>query len=441
MHRRIHFLILILALLPFSLTLYAQKPATELMAAEKKLVIDSVSKKLKDIYIFPEVAQKMVTMLSAKYNNGDYDAITDPAQYASKLAMDLENVSQDRHINITFDPAWVQASKKAMTKKDSLDLASRDFPNARADNFGFKTVNILDGNIGYLNLTRFYDPAMGGETVTSAMNFLANTDALIIDLRENGGGRGDLVQLVASYFFDSKPIMIADVYSREDNQHRQDWTLPYVSGRRMIDKPLYLLVGPATFSAAESLCYFLKNRKRAILVGQVTGGGAHPVHHQMLTDRFTIFVPYARSIDPVTNTDWEGTGILPHITVPEKEAMTVAHIAALEGLLKGQAENRSTTWALAALKAHIKPVIIPEATLKSYTGSYAGGIRKLTYEKGELYVQRSGEPKYKLIPLTVDTFHILEIPYIHIKINVENGKSVSLVRRYRDGSNLKDSKD
>ncbi|WP_223609338.1 S41 family peptidase [Chryseobacterium sp. OSA05B] len=425
----------------FSQLFSAQQPIVKLTPAEKKLVIDSICKRLKDIYIFPEKAKKMADGISYKYDRGDYNIIDDPSQFAGKLAADLVNISQDRHINITFDPIWVQTSRKAISKKDSLELLSRDFPNALADNFGFKTVDILAGNIGYLNLTRFYAPALGGDTATSVMNFLSNTESIIIDLRQNDGGRGDMVQLIASYFFESEPIMIADIYSREDDHHRQDWTLPYLPGKRMPDKPLYLLVGQATFSAAESLSYFLKNRNRAILVGQVTGGGAHPVHHKILTDRFTLFIPYARFIDPITNTDWEGTGVIPDIVVSEKEALTTAHIAALEGVVKDQAKSRSKTWALEVVKARIKPIAISPVILKSYTGSYAGGIRKLTYEEGKLYIQRNGEPRYELVPLSGKTFHIEELPYLHIKINTENGKAVSLIRQYNDGSDIQDPKD
>lgn len=432
---------LTLAFLPFSLTLFAQQPAAQLTPAEKKLVIDSISRKLADVYVYPEAAQKMIAALSAKYSNGDYNAITDPSRFAGKLAADLADVSKDRHVNITFDPAWVQASKKALSKKDSLELLNRDFPNARADNFGFRKVAILDGNVGYINLTKFYDPGMGGETAASAMSFLQHIDALIIDLRQNDGGRGDMVQLIASYFFDPDPVMIVDIYSRTGDQHRQDWTLPYVPGKRMTDKPLYLLTGPATFSAAESFVYFLKNRKRATLVGQTTGGGAHPVHHSMLTDRFTIFIPFARPIDPVTKTDWEGAGVAPHIAVPEKEALVVAHMTSLEGLLKDPAENRNAAWALASLKAQVHPVVVPDALLKSYAGSYAGGTRVLTFEKGKMYIQRNGEPRYELVPVSSDTFSIAEMPYLRIKMNLQNGKTTGLERQYNDGSILKDLRD
>lgn len=421
--------------------LYGQSAQLPLTEAEKKMVIDSISKRLADTYIFPEAAQRMVLALSAKARKGDYKAIAVPSQFAAKLAADLVDVSHDQHINISFDPAWVQASKKTISKKDSIEMINRDFPNARADNFGFRKVAILDGNIGYLNLTRFYDPAAGGETAVSAMNFLSNTDALIIDLRQNDGGRGDMVQLIASYFFDPDPVMIVDIYSRAGDQHRQDWTLPYVPGKRLADKPLYLLTGKATFSAAESFLYFLKNRKRATLIGQPTGGGAHPVQHVMLTDRFTMFIPYARPIDPITKTDWEGTGVNPHIVVPENEALLAAHVAALEGIMKGQAENRNAAWALAALKAQISPVVLSDARLKSYTGSYSGGIRNLSFEKGKLYVQRSGGPRYELVPLTSDSFYIPEMPYLQIKVILEKGKIIGLERHYNDGSILKDLKD
>jgi len=441
-HKRICiFKILTLVFLPFSMTLFAQEPADPLTTAEKKLVIDSIGKRLTDIYIFPEAAQKMVAALSAKFIKGDYNAISSPTQFAGKLAADLVDVSHDRHINVTFDPAWVQASKKVISKNDSLELFKRDFPNARADNFGFRKVEILDGNIGYLNLSRFYDPAAGGETAVSAMDFLSNTDALIIDLRQNDGGRGDMVQLIASYFFEPDPILILDIYSRAGNQHQQDWTLPYLPGKRMADKPLYLLTGQGTFSAAESFSYFLKNRRRATLVGQTTGGGAHPVQHQMLTDRFTMFIPYARPVDPTTKTDWEGTGVAPDIAVPEKEALLVAHISALEQVLKGPGRNLSATWALEALKAQAHPIAVPQAILKSYTGSYGAGTRRLTYEKGKLYVERTGASKHELIPLNMDTFYIPETPFLRIRMNVENGKTIGLTRQYNEGSNLKDPKD
>ncbi len=179
---------LLLVLFPFMA--FAQPPITPLTEAEKQQVVDSVVKRLDQMYIYPEVAKKMTSLLVANVKKGKYTAIQDPVQFSDRLTADLVSVSQDKHLGISFDPEWVQQSKIVRTAKDSLDLENKDFPNARQDNFGFKEARILDGNIGYLNLTKFYNPALGGDAAAAAMSFLANTDALIIDLRQNGGGYG-----------------------------------------------------------------------------------------------------------------------------------------------------------------------------------------------------------------------------------------------------------
>jgi hypothetical protein len=273
------------------------------------------------------------------------------------------------------------------------------------------------------------------------MNFLANTDALIIDLRHNGGGYGDMVQFVASYLFDTEQVLILDLYSRENDQHKQDWTLPYVAGNRVPAKPVYILTSPETFSAAESFTYFLKNQKRATIIGETTGGGAHPVHHQRLTDRFTLFVPYGRPIDPITKTGWENTGVKPDIAVPAKDALLTAQITALERLLTAQPENSNAAWALAALKAQQHPVIIPQQVIQSYAGSYSGGIRKLIAENGKLYFQRTGQPRYELLPLADDLFMIPDIPYLRIKMRMDNSKVTGFIRLYNDGSSFIENRD
>jgi retinol-binding protein 3 len=401
---------------------------------EKHQIIDSVNARLIRSYVYPNIAELMSTSIRQKLNSGEYNNIDSPAQFAAQLTSDLVKVSGDRHLNITFDPDWVSASRKVLTRNDSLNLIHKDFPHARRDNFGFKEIKVLDGNIGYLNLTKFYDPKGGGETAAAAMNFLANTDALIIDLRQNGGGYGDMVQLVASYLFDAEPILIVEIESKEQNERRQDWTLPYVPGKRLIDKPVYVLTSNATFSAAESFTYFLKNRKRATVIGETTGGGAHPVQHRALNDRFTIFVPYARPIDPLTKTDWEKTGVKPDISVPAKDALITAQITALEKILASNPGLLQAEWAISYLKAQQQPIKLSLATIKQYAGSYSSGIRKLVVENGELYFQRTGQPKYRLVPLTDRLFMVEELPYLRVRIDLENGKVKGFTRQYDDGT-------
>ncbi|MCG3120544.1 MAG: hypothetical protein ALAOOOJD_03288 [bacterium] len=174
---------------------------------------------------------------------------------------------------------------------------------------------------------------MASEAAATAMNFLANTDALIIDLRRNGGGQPEMVALLSSYLFD-KPTHLNDIYSRFDNRTQEYWTSETVAGKRYGEsKPVYVLTSNRTFSGAEEFAYNLKNLKRATIVGETTGGGAHPVRPHRITDHFMIGVPFARAINPITKTNWEGTGVTPDIETTAEQALKVAQLAALKNLV------------------------------------------------------------------------------------------------------------
>ena len=157
-----------------------------------------------------------------------------------------------------------------------------------------------------------------------AMAFLANCDALIIDLRDNGGGNPEMIQLLSSYFFSGEPRHLNSFYYRLDEKTEQYWTLPYVPGSKLADTDLYVLTSSYTFSGAEEFTYNLKNMKRATIVGETTGGGAHPVRMEILNDHFAIGVPYARAVNPISKTNWEGTGIEPDVKVPAAQALDKA---------------------------------------------------------------------------------------------------------------------
>ena len=423
----------------------AQTDQNKIGAIEKVQLIDSVTVILHSSYVFPEVAIKMNSFLKSKLQKKEYDKIEDPQEFAETLTADLRSISKDLHLRVNFDPERIARRRNASNSpKDSIAFAERRLRNNRARNYGFKEVRILDGNIGYLNLSGFSNvDEEAGATAHAAMNLLANADALIIDLRQNGGGSPSMIQLITSYLYGPNRVHLNSFYDRPSDAHTQTWTLPYVPGKRRPDIDVYVLTSRSTFSAAEEFSYNLRNLERATLIGEVTGGGAHPGGTRVATERFTIWVPEGRAINPITNTNWEGVGVEPHIKVPANEALELAKITALETIIKrnkGQ-NNFHLEWALEGYKSLQQSMNLDEEILRAYVGGY--GPRKITFKEGMLYYQRDKGNQYKLIPMTKDKFMIKEIPYFRIQLLKEAGKVIALQGIYNDGrkdKNLKNSK-
>jgi len=208
------------------------------------------------------------------------------------------------------------------------------------ENCGWEKMEILPGNIGYVKFNIFAPPDLCGPTVVAAMNFLAHVDAVIFDLRDNGGGDPRMVDMVVSYLFD-KPTHINDLYYRKGDRTTQYWTLPYLPGTRLANQPVFVLTSSRTFSGGEEFCYDLKSLKRATLVGETTGGGAHPVSAHRIDDHFMIGVPEGRPINPITHQDWEGTGVTPDVSVKPDDALTTAQKLANEKLHESREKDSS----------------------------------------------------------------------------------------------------
>ncbi len=297
-------------------------------AKTRTAVIEGAIKALNENYIFPETAKKMEQAVRERMKRKEYDKITSATELASRLTAHFQEVSRDKHLNVrySFEPLPDFNNQSQGPSPEQRAFAS-------AHNFGFEKVERLDGNIGYLDLRGFMDAEMANEAAATAMNSLANTDALIIDLRRNGGGQPEMVALLSSYLFDQR-THLNDIYSRFDNRTQEYWTRETVTGKRYGEsKPVYVLTSKRTFSAGEEFTYNLKNLKRATIVGETTGGGAHPVRPHRLTEHFMIGVPFARAINPITKTNWEGTGVKPDVETTAEQALKVAHLAALKKLV------------------------------------------------------------------------------------------------------------
>ena len=203
----------------------------------------------------------------------------------------------------------------------------------RLDNFGIHRVERLDGNIGYLDLRRVPVPANAGPAIAAAMELVAGTYALIIDLRRNGGGSPEGVVFWCSYLVTERPTHLNDIFHADTGETRQFWALPYVPGTRYVDRPVYVLTSGHTFSGGEDFCYTLQALGRAQVIGETTGGGAHPTRPFPISPAVHIAIPFARSINPVTGTNWQGTGVVPDVAVPEERAYDVAYGLALRHVL------------------------------------------------------------------------------------------------------------
>lgn len=301
--------------------LHAQSTA-RLDAAERSKVIDRIAEELENSYVFPDTARSMVRHVRDRLRAGAYDAAAGDEAFAIALTADLRAVSHDKHLRVL--------ARSAMPGRGASPGAGPAGPGGPGGGDGLSEVKTLDGNIGYLKFTGFADVSRVGAHIESAMAQLVSTDALIIDLRENGGGSPNSVMYLAGYLFPEKTL-IARIYSRPDDATSEMWTAD-VKGKKYLGKNVYILTSRRTFSAAEAAAYHLQAFGRAKTVGDTTGGGAHRVNGVVLDDRFTIMVPMTRPTNIKTGTDWEGVGVLPDIAIDSERALVKAQLEALRTL-------------------------------------------------------------------------------------------------------------
>ena len=263
---------------------------------------------------------------------------------------------------------------------------------------------MLPGNIGYLRFDAFLPTPVAGRAAVAAMGFLSGADAIIFDLRNNGGGSPTMIQLLSSYLFD-EPTHLNDIYFRDGDRRNQFWTLPWIEGARRPDVPVYVLTSARTFSAAEEFTNNLKVLKRATIVGETTGGGANPGRTYDVGRRFETVVSTGRSINPTTGTNWEGIGVEPDVKVPAAEALLTAQAAALDALeskAKGPGEKARYRFARLSIAGDLHPYTLPDGRAADYAGIF--GPRRVAVETGGLAYQREGRPKLRMTPIAADLF-------------------------------------
>jgi hypothetical protein len=396
-------------------------------------IIDSVAAALNRVYVFPEQARKMEEFLRRQYGEQAYRDLIGTAEFAEKLTEDLRSICHDRHLGVRYFPDEIFTRIAGDTLTD--DARAAELAQAQYDNYGWRELKRLPGNIGYVKFDYFADAGTAGATAVAAMNFLSHCDAIIFDLRENGGGNPSMIQLLSSYFF-AEPVHLNSFYIRQEDTVRQFWTQAHVQGPQMVDAELFILTSQHTFSGAEEFTYNMKNMERATIIGETTGGGAHPVERCGFPRlNIGMSVPFGRAINPITGTNWEGTGVEPHIAVPADEALDVAILKAARTLrekTEDEEECARLEWLIAGKEAERNSVSLTAEQMQAYVGSY--GPRTITLQEGKLYYQREERPKYRLIPMGEDTFMLEGLDYFRVRFGRDDtGTITEIIGLYNDG--------
>ena len=264
---------------------------------------------MNDHYVFPDVAKSTEKHIRAQLKKGHFDQFKDKKSFADALTASVQEINNDKHMRIWANKPFVAPENTPERRvEEHLDRVERN----RRRNAGFNNVEILEGNVGYLDLRGFAGLNQGKPMADAYMKLMANCDAIIVDVSKNGGGDPKMVQYLCSYFFNEK-LLLNSLYWRKGDKTEEFWTLDEVDGQKLPDVPLFIITGERTFSAAEEFSYNMQTRKRATLVGQTTGGGANPGGGMAINDDLTVFIPTGKAINPITKTNWEGVGVIPEV--------------------------------------------------------------------------------------------------------------------------------
>ncbi|HEX7151502.1 MAG TPA: S41 family peptidase [Thermoanaerobaculia bacterium] len=262
--------------------------------------------------------------IAAELRRIELPAATTPAEFATAMTAAIHKIENDGHLRLTWNAGGgTQPGPPGFSPEV-----------ARKNNYDFRRVRHLDGNVGYFEVNLLHPPQAARETVTALFQFLQHVDAMIIDLRGTRGGSQEMVNLISSYFFpaDGRELLT----SRFRDQAPRVSRVVDVGGKRLEKTDLYILIGPGTFSAGEALAYILQQYGRATIVGEKTHGGGRHNAFVPLGNGFTFSVSVGEVVHPVSKRGWQGTGVIPDVvTKADDNPVDVAHNLALQKMKKG----------------------------------------------------------------------------------------------------------
>jgi hypothetical protein len=389
-----------------------------------RAVAESVAQDIEQNYFDPTRAHDIAAELRANAARGAYDRDTNPLDLAAALTAALH--PHDGHFTVRYEGAAAQAAPRngPPPSGPSDDAVARE-------NYGFRRVDILAGGVGVIAMNQFadFDPSEPATTqparqaADNAIQAVASARAIIIDLRGSRGGSPAMVGYIGGYFRPAGANIFNTFHSRRGDLSEAPTGDP--THARLLNTPLYILVDGATGSAAESLPYTLQSAHRATIVGERTDGRANPGGPFPAAEGFTVFVSVASPENPITHTNWEGTGVRPDVVTTSADALTRAHQLALERI--AEADPRSdagieSQWVLDGLRAEQSPRTA--AQLAPFVGEY--GLARIVIEGDHLTYASLRRPPLTLIPLSNDLFVGAQEPFSHYQFERNAGRVTAI---------------
>lgn len=396
-----------------------ERPTPRQVAAE-------VAARIRGLYFDPAAGARIADELEADSATGAFDALTDGRDLAAALSNRLRPF--DAHFNVAFDPnapavpARPQAAPMG-TPPEAGQPSRRPSTAEIRSHFGFRRVEILPGNVGYIDLRQFShidfgnpdDPAR--RAADAALDFVAHADAVIFDLRDNGGGAPSMVGYLTSAFTPAQAPIYNIFHSRQGA--RSEAPEVFRPNPRL-EVPVYVLISGRTGSAGEALPYTLQGAQRATIVGEASGGAANPGGMVPVGYGYAVFISQGSPRNPHTGGNWEGTGVLPDVAAPWDQALTRAYALALEGIVAGDSGRTDAKWALEAMNSTMEP-----GDLSPYAGTY--GDQTVTVVGDTLHVVRGRRPPVVLARLEEDLFTVVGDPNRRVRFTRDETDRITIM--------------
>ncbi|MDP1562868.1 MAG: S41 family peptidase [Pirellulaceae bacterium] len=408
----------------------------------KESTIAELSTLMNNFYIEPDLAFQVSEHLKQQLEAGHFDGASAIAGFSESLTKEVQSISKDKHLLIR--PATQSQGARPNTTEDFLARHRVRIARDREEAGGLKGVGILEGNVGYLEIIGFAQLQEGRDIADSYMKLLSGSDAIIIDLRENGGGYPEMVQYLCSYFF-RDPVHLNSLYWREGDRTQEFWSLAEVGGTKMPEVPLFVLTSGKTFSAAEEFSYNMQTQKRATLVGQTTRGGANPGRIMRLNDRLEAIIPVGKAVNPITKTNWEGVGVVPDIATSHEESIVKAHELAKVAAQKYGANRRQRHEVLSAKLVAVLDSFDPETGAESVyeilKHCEQSGLlgREMVNGIGYEYLMNFKEPKIAEAIFRANTLLFPEVANVfdsYAEALAMNGKMDAAVKNYQNAVDI-----